>query len=332
MSSDASRFTEAEVGLSSEEQPPSTAPAAYVAAMRRGSRLLEPSGSNRTHHLCLKLTFKEFEGGAQFKLTSDRPTDNDSDHGKGILLDWRNKLQLYKPERSSLPDYAMFGVLRATAVGGYMMHMLKCTQDELALYTGGRLELKIRFASLTELRFDSRYVDGRDRGPSWTIRLKYDASWRTIRASIASGFPSRGELCLCMQSPRDVVLLNAWIPRNGIDRVDPPEETSLRGDKLLEEMRPIKTGKLKVKHPVFWRSHHVALYLTGDPRRPAGCVLPPLSWNARNSPPVSPPATPRTLPAPSLPRAISLALTRHLPPMRPAHGGRNRRRSAHHLR
>ena len=91
--------------------------------------------------------------------------------------------------------------------------------------------------------------------------LQYSDSLRTLWSSLSGGLPSSGDLSLFMQSTRDVELLNAWLPPD-IERVNPPEPSGEQP--LLTETRPIKTGKLRIRHVLFWQSHHVALYVTGQ--------------------------------------------------------------------
>ena len=160
--------------------------------------------------------------------------------------------------------------------------MLPCSQEQLALFAGGKIELKIRLASLRTLEFDPKFVDARtnatyyllpttyyllplsttycllsttyyllpttycllstaticyllptayyllpttyylrpdeDRGPSWRVTLRFDPTTR----SAWRGLQSRGELCLIMQSPHDVAMLDRWVASTGqlVERVN----------------------------------------------------------------------------------------------------------------
>ena len=90
----------------------------------------------------LKLTFKDFEGGATYTLR-DVPGAEEDTLGK-----WRSFLELHKAEVVAEADQAVFGVLRETAVGGFRMHLLRCGREQIELFTAGTRELTIRLTAL----------------------------------------------------------------------------------------------------------------------------------------------------------------------------------------
>ena len=219
------------------------------------------SGSKQSSHRYLKLTLREFEGvGATFVLRQEPSSAG----GSIDLQEWRERLGKHKAHTAHRP---IFGVMRLTAVGGFPMHILRLAYEQLELFTAGRLELRIRLSDLASIGFDERHVDGRDRGLSFRIRFRYESAWRPLaRRASFSAISGRGELSLLMQSTRDVALVNAWVPatihREHHEALE--EEAAAINEKLSQETQPVHTGKLRIRHRLFWRSHHVALYWTGQ--------------------------------------------------------------------